>query len=262
MKLLVVVCCFLFLAVFGLTGAQPSLSKPVGAAVSVNEHQRAASPTAYKMTLRGFANDFYRVIVSDSGVRVEIVGSDCIIVSTAPSWSVTAWRTKDKTIFTASHEVWCKSCQLRKYNWTADLKPSGVCRRTKFRNYPATESSFSTSEEVDLALRSSTEAVTAGITSKASVICLSFKNAEKSGAIIARLLGMQPLSGFPVLVSRVLSDGGKGRCLVPLSLDSARVDNHTFSIPSGYKPVCFSESFFQSKEKSEQINDLFETFSK
>ncbi len=216
----------------------------------------------YALTLLSFSPDTYEVLATTSAIKVSIVGAHCTVVSRAPKWDIYAWRDQDKTIFTASHQRWCNDCQLQKFNWTADLKPPRSTVPIQFREMPAFLCTYAPSESAGVYIQSTFGSrPTAQVEKEPLAVCLNMGKDYKGGAVIARLLGMPCMPGLPVQVS-------KGRRLIPSqtylmikSMSKISISDSVFDYPKNYKTVPFSEAFFQSKTRSSNINDLFETYS-
>jgi len=203
------------------------------------------------------------VLATPAGIRVVIVGAHCTVVSSAPDWNIYAWRDQDKTIFSTTHARWCKNCQLQQFNWTADLKLPKKTAAMQFRNVPAFFYTFEPAEKAGMFMQSSFgRSDNSGVEKEPLAICLNLGSSFKGGSVMARLLGMPCLSGLLVQLT-------KGRRLDPAqtylfikSMTKTNVNKSAFEPPKNYKTVPFSESFFQSKTRSSNINDLFETYSK
>ncbi len=217
----------------------------------------------YALTLLSFSPDTYEVLATTSAIRVSIVGANCTVVSRAPKWDIYAWRDQEKTIFTTSHQRWCKDCQLQRFNWTADLKPPRSIVPFQFRDMPAFLCTYPPAESAGVYIQSTFGSrQTAKVEKEPLAVCLNLGKDYKGGAVIARLLGMPCMPGLLVQVSKGRRLDPSQTYLMIKSMSKTSISDSVFDYPKNYKAVPFSEAFFQSKTRSSNINDLFETYSK
>lgn len=218
---------------------------------------------AIQIKLSAFGADRYQVRVTPAAIRIDILSAQCTVVSKAPEWNVAAWRDKEKTMFTADRKTWCEKCQMKRFNWTSDLKTPLKVTPVKFMGAEASKYSYPTSEEVGVFLQSTMGSKDhKNINNQPTVTILNLPNGDKSGPAMARLLGIKCMPGIPLDASRILADGTRASCLVTQSLSRTEVDPAIFEIPRGYKKAVFHEDYFKSTIQAENTNEFFESLVK
>ena len=242
---------------------------PAVKGVAGGPSQAKAKPSARQgvaailIRLAAFGADRYLVRVTNDAIRVDILSAQCTVVSKAPEWNIIAWREKEKTMFSTDHKTWCEKCQMKRFNWTSDLKSPLKVTPLRYLGADARKYSYPSSEEVGVFLQSTMGSKDhKNIDNRPTVIILNLPNGEKSGPALARLLGIKCMPGIPLEASRRLADGTKGSCLVTESLSRTEVDSAIFDIPKGYKKAPFHEDFFRSNIQAQNTNDFFESLVK
>lgn len=215
----------------------------------------------YVLDLASNRPEKFKVQVTKSGIRVDLLNARCTLVSRAPDWNVVAWKSSDRTIMNISNSDWCHKYHMNKMHWAAELTTPVTIEKDWFKDVPALRCVFPATEVVGLYMQSAIgkkgNKDNEDDKNKAIVMCLDCPSGKSSGSVFARFFGMPAVPGVPLMVKRIRATGKSESTLRAEQLHGRPIAAAVFEIPQGYRKVPFSESFFISKSQNENAKELF-----
>ncbi|MFA6211798.1 MAG: hypothetical protein WCT03_23655 [Candidatus Obscuribacterales bacterium] len=222
------------------------------------------SEQGYILDLASNRPEKFKVQVTKSGIRVDLLNAKCTLVSRAPDWNVVAWKSSDRTILSISNNDWCHKYHMNKMHWAAELTTPVTIEKDWFKDVPALRCVFPATEVVGLYMQSAIgkkgNKDNVDDKNKAIVMCLDCPSGKSSGSVFARFFGMPAVPGVPLVVKRIRATGTTESTLKTDDIHGRAIPLSIFDVPQGYKKIQFGESFFISKAQNENAKELFNSF--